>query len=92
MVAIRQTVTVGPNGRIEICASDIPAGTSAEVIVVLPDSSTEGHPRPPHAGSNGATALDRLTALQRAMEMDVKSAAAWAERVRSERSASPRPE
>jgi hypothetical protein len=45
--AFKEHVTVQPGGLIEIRRPDLPTGTTAEVIIVLPDEAGNGHPPPP---------------------------------------------
>jgi hypothetical protein len=35
VTAIKQTVTIGPGGRVEIVSSELPEGRQAEVIVLV---------------------------------------------------------
>lgn len=37
--AIRKTVQVGENGRVELTVPELAAGTTAEVIVLVPEAS-----------------------------------------------------
>jgi hypothetical protein len=41
--AIKETVTVGEGGRIEIPHSELPAGSKADVIVTLNEPAVNGH-------------------------------------------------
>jgi hypothetical protein len=43
MTAIKQTVTIGPGGRVEVVSDELPEGRQAEVIVLL---TPEGGPSP----------------------------------------------
>lgn len=43
--AIKQTVTVGEGGRIEIARSELPEGSTAEVIVVVGDEKRKSRRR-----------------------------------------------
>jgi hypothetical protein len=78
VAAIRQTVTVGPDGRIEIRSSQLQPGTKAEVII-LPESSQVSQP------------LILLTELQNSLKLDDAAAQAWARQARDERNSSVRP-
>jgi hypothetical protein len=73
VAAIRQLVTEGSDGRIEIRAPELRAGAQAEVIVLMQDTS-----------SAGVVALDLL---QNAMKLDAAGAARWTEQVKAERAA-----
>lgn len=35
MTAIKQTVTIGPGGRVEVVSAELPEGRQAEVIVLV---------------------------------------------------------
>jgi len=80
MVApIKQIVTVGEDGRIELRASGFPAGTRAEVTVTPVATGTE-------------PTLEAFRTLQTALKLDQATAEAWAKEVRAERDAThPRP-
>ena len=39
MTAIKQTVTIGPGGRVEVISDELPEGRRAEVIVLLASES-----------------------------------------------------
>lgn len=73
--AIRQTVTVQSEGTLEVRSPELRAGTTAEVIVLIEQPSTE---------SNGSP-LDTLTALQAGLQLTAQTAADWVRRVRAER-------
>lgn len=97
VAAIRKTVTVGPNGRIEIDAPQLPPGTRAEVIVLLPrpaePARQDNTARPVDGKSAGVpnSAISALDALQNALNLDKQAADRWAASVRAERLATPRP-
>jgi hypothetical protein len=79
MVApIRQIVTVGKDGRIEILDSGLPGGTRAEVTVTPVPKET-------------LSQLEALKALQASLKLDRAAAEAWAQQVREERAANRRP-
>lgn len=44
--AIKERIVVGPAGRVTIDRSDLPEGSSAEVIVLVDDSPAAGQPSP----------------------------------------------
>jgi hypothetical protein len=39
MTAIKQTVTIGPGGRVEVVSAELPEGRQAEVIVLVTPES-----------------------------------------------------
>jgi hypothetical protein len=53
--AIKQTVTVGEGGRIEIPQSELPPGSTVEVIVAVSEQATQGD-----ASKNGRTLSPQL--------------------------------
>lgn len=77
VAAIKQTVVVGPEGRIEFRAPDVPAGTTAEVILLVPVAAA---PRPPAPSQTEA-----LDALQASLKLDPQAAEAWTQQVRADR-------
>ena len=44
VAALKKTVTIQPGGRIEISSRELPAGTKAEVIVILSQERRVGRP------------------------------------------------
>lgn len=79
MVAqIRQIVTVGKDGRIEIPDSGLPIGSRAEVTVTPVPIET-------------VSQLEAFNALQASMRLDRAAAEAWATQVCEERAANRRP-
>ena len=83
VTAIRQTLTVQADGRLEVRSPQLRSGTTAEVIVLVEQTPVTGPPGP-------AERLAALDDLQRAMSLDPTQARAWAERVAGERAAYPR--
>jgi hypothetical protein len=77
VAAIRQTIKVEQDGRIEIRSPQLQTGATAEVIVLL-DSR------------QGRSPLVLLDNLQRIMGLDYASAQAWAYQSRAERISSTR--
>ena len=77
VAAIRQTVTVGADGRIEIRSPDLRPGAQAEVIVFV-ESAT---PQPP------LTQLEALQKLQATINLTPEGARQWMDEVRAERRA-----
>ena len=82
VAAIKQTVTVGEGGRIEIPTSHLAPGTRVDVVVQVDQ---------PSAGTAGESQLDALRALQASMQLDAAAAERWAQEVRAERDGSRRP-
>ena len=77
VAAIKQVVTVGAGGRIEISAPELRAGSRAEVIILVPQE--------PCATPDGALAA--LDQLQQSVKLDRRSADAWIREVSDERRA-----
>ena len=77
VAAIRQTVTVGSGGKVEIQSPELREGATAEVIVLLDEA--------PATTPAERVALWRR--LQKSMKLSAEQAAAWAEEVRQERRA-----
>ena len=78
VAAVRQLVKVQSNGRIEIIAPELRAGTLTEVIVLLPPETTV------------ATPAERVAALARLRDnigLTAEAADRWAGEVRAERDA-----
>jgi hypothetical protein len=78
VAAVRQIVTVLSDGRIEIIAPELRAGTITEVIVLLPPEQTP------------ATPAERVAALAQLREnigLTTRAADAWVGEVRAERDA-----
>lgn len=78
VIAVRQIVRVQSDGRMEIIAPELRAGTVTEVIVLLPSES------PP------ATPAERLAALARLRDsigLTTKAADHWVGEIRAERDA-----
>jgi hypothetical protein len=72
VAAIRQTIKVEQEGRIEIRSSELHSGTTAEVIVLV-------------NSANGRSPLSILDDLQRSFGLSAASAEVWAQEVRTER-------
>jgi hypothetical protein len=78
MVApIRQIVTVGADGQIELRVSSLPAGSRAEVTVV---------PAPADVGAS----LQALDELQASLRLSRQQAGEWAKQIQTERESFPR--
>jgi putative heme iron utilization protein len=78
VAAVRQIVKVQSNGRIEIIAPELRAGTVTEVIVLLPQEPML------------ATPAERVAALARLRDsigLTTKAADDWVAEVRAERNA-----
>ena len=78
VAAVRQIVKVQSDGRIEIIAPELRAGTVTEVIVLLPQEPTM------------ATPAERVAALARLSDsigLTAKAADNWTGEVRAERDA-----
>lgn len=76
VAAVRQIVKVESDGRLEIIAPELRAGTVTEVIVLLPSDPTF------------ATPAERVAALARLRDsigMTAEAADDWAHEVRAER-------
>jgi len=78
--AIREIVTVGPGGKIELKASDFPQGARAEVIVLV-EPDQERSPISP---------LEAFEALQRSLGLTAEAAEEWVRQAAEERKASSR--
>jgi len=78
VAAVRQIVKVQSNGRIEIIAPELRAGTVTEVIVLLP---------PETAVLTPAERVASLAGLRESIGLTPKAADDWAEEVRAERGA-----
>ena len=83
VAAIRQLITVGEDGRIEVRSSQLRHGDVAEVIVLLNSSEPEPEANQPHRLT---AALDQL---QQSLKLSATTAAAWTELVRAERACKP---
>ena len=77
VAAIKQHVTVDPDGNIVIRGTDLTPGTRAEVIVLV-----EPAPSPP-ASTEGQARLAAFRALQAAFNLDRASAERWSAETRS---------
>ena len=73
VAAIRQTVTVGPGGRVEVQSPRLKEGSRAEVIVLLEE---------PTGPAGQLAAFDRL---QKRLNLDARRAREWSEQARAER-------
>lgn len=76
--AIRETVTVGPNGSIRLNAPQLIPGSTAEVIVLI--ESPNGTPN----------RLETLHTLQQEINLTSSAAEAWIAQLNAERHASTR--
>ena len=80
--AVKQHVTVAPDGSIAIRSPDLPPGACAEVIVLLESAdSTEAAPPDP------AARLVAFKELQRQLNLTPEKAEAWLKEIREEREA-----
>ena len=79
--AIREFVTVGPDGTIRVSAPELRQGVRAEVIVLLGASEAAGV---------SLTPLQAFDALQRDTKLNVHDAQAWVDQNDRERKASSR--
>ena len=78
--AVRQTITVQADGRLEVVSPELRAGTVTEVIVLLPAEAAPPEP----------TIADRLAALQRLqqrMNLSTEDVERWQQQARDERHA-----
>ncbi|MGB7159289.1 MAG: hypothetical protein WBD40_14570 [Tepidisphaeraceae bacterium] len=75
VAAIRQTVTIGAGGRVEVQSPQLKEGSRAEVIVLLED---------PSSPASKLAALDRL---QKSLNLDETRAREWIRQAREERQA-----
>jgi hypothetical protein len=80
--AIREIVTVGPDGAIRLQSPEIHHGVRAEVIVLLDPGQNTTTP-----SSDPLAALDTL---QKSLSLDSARAQQWADRSADERKASSR--
>jgi hypothetical protein len=78
--AIREIVTVGPDGKIELHAPELRQGSRAEVIV-LTEPDQEQTPVSP---------LEAFEALQRSLGLTPEAAEEWIRQAADERKASSR--
>ena len=86
MTAVRQTATVSPDGRLDVPVPELPPGTVAEVIVLVPASlPTSSSPTDP-AIADRLAALDQL---QQSLKLTPEAAEAWVREIRAERDAWP---
>lgn len=76
VAAIRQTVTIGQDGRIEVRSPELKEGERAEVIVLLEEQ--------PISIARKLAALDKL---QKSLNLDEAKAAEWIRTAREEREA-----
>ena len=77
VAAIRQTVTVREDGKVEVLAPELRSGDVTEVIVLMPSSRER----------SASTPLEALARLQKAMKLDQQSAERWVQEVNEERQA-----
>lgn len=82
VAAIRQTVTVGEGGVIEVRSPELRPGARAEVIVLVEQAG----------GARRPLDLAALDALQESLKLNSESAAAWMAQVAAERKAYSPPE
>ena len=78
MTAVRQIVKVQTDGRIEILAPELQAGSEAEVIMLLPEYRTPQTP---------AERVAALNALRNELALTPEEAEKWKKEVRSQREA-----
>ena len=80
VAAVRQIVKIEANGRIEILSPELRAGTTAEVIVLLP-------PPPSDLTLTPAEKVAALCKLRESVALTPESAEKWKQEVRDERDA-----
>jgi hypothetical protein len=73
VAAIRQTVTVGPGGHVEIRSPELEEGQRADVIVLVGDRSSS------------ASRLAALDQLQQSLNLTDTTAQQWIQQARRER-------
>jgi hypothetical protein len=78
VAAVRQTVKVESDGRIEILDPEFRAGAVMEVIVLLPDQA---------APADVANRLAALARLRESINLSAEDAEKWVRSVREERDA-----
>jgi hypothetical protein len=78
VAAVRQMVKVEANGRIEILAPELRAGTLAEVIVLLPSEVSTDTP---------GDRIAALSRLRKSIGLSIQGADDWVRDVRGERDA-----
>jgi hypothetical protein len=76
VAAIKQHVTVDPDGNIVLRGTALPPGTKAEVIVLVDDAPAAVAPQPD-------SFLAALDALQKSMNLDRATAERWAAEART---------
>ena len=75
-------MTVGPGGMVEFRSPELPAGSRAEVIVLVEQAE------PVHSSSGDSAArLALLDQIQRQLALTPQAAEAWLKQVREEREA-----
>lgn len=80
--AVRQQVTVGPDGSVAIRSPELPPGARAEVIVLVESLGTP-EPQP----TDAAARLALLDEIQRKLNLTPEKTEAWLKQVREEREA-----
>jgi hypothetical protein len=76
VAAIKQLVTVDPDGNIVVHGAALPPGTKAEVIVLVDEAPTAATPQPDPF-------IAALDALQKNMSLDRATAERWAAEART---------
>lgn len=76
VAAIKQQVTVDPDGNIILRGMAVPPGTRAEVIVLFDEA-------PAPVSANAQPKLDAFRALQAAFNLDRAAAERWAAETRT---------
>jgi hypothetical protein len=79
--AVKQTVTVGPGGMVEIRSPELLEGSRAEVIVLVESAATTP------TQQEIAERLEALDRLQKALNLTPESAEKWMAEIRQEREA-----
>ena len=79
MTAVRQTLTVSPDGRLEVSVPELSPGTVAEVIVLVSTPVAE-----PMTPQERVAAWDRLRAKS---TLTAEQAEAWIREIKDERMA-----
>jgi len=75
--AIRQTVTVGPGGKVEVQSAELTEGARAEVIVLVESAK--------HSQSTAQEQLEALKKLQDSFKLTPETTQKWIDEARAER-------
>lgn len=82
--AVRQTVTVQADGRLEVIAPELREGTVTDVIVLLPTDAPAGAVVPPLTPEERVAEWDRLRAE---VNITAEQAEQWIKEIQAEREA-----